>query len=84
MKSHFLTSDVDECSVSTHSCDQECYNEVGSFRCGCHRGYHLTDDLLTCEGTALADMSTTSHVHLCAYRLVNINTHTVYRESFAE
>ena len=33
--------DIDECTLGTHSCDQnaECVNVVGSYECHCFSGY---------------------------------------------
>ena len=45
-----LFSDIDECSGGTHSCSQICINVLGSFFCGCNRGYLLDADGTTCIG----------------------------------
>ena len=44
-------SDVDECTVGSHFCDDICHNTLGSFTCHCRSGYRLMTDLRTCLGT---------------------------------
>ena len=39
--------DIDECETYG-TCDQLCTNTMGSFECGCERGYHLDQDSRTC------------------------------------
>lgn len=51
---HFIFamfSDVDECTVGSHFCDDICQNTLGSFTCHCRTGYRLMADLKTCLGT---------------------------------
>lgn len=43
-------TDVDECELGTHNCDQECTNTVGSFTCSCNTGFELDSDGHTCTG----------------------------------
>ena len=46
----FLTG-INEClDDSFNSCDQICINTMASFVCGCHTGFQLNDDLMTCSG----------------------------------
>ena len=43
--------DVDECSSNeTNSCQFACINTVGSYKCACPTGYHLSADGKKCEG----------------------------------
>ena len=42
--------EINECSVGTHNCQQQCINENGGFRCECFDGYILNADLATCSG----------------------------------
>ena len=42
---------MDECSVGTDSCNQNCVNTDGSYLCYCNHGYHLMSDQRTCAGT---------------------------------
>ena len=42
--------DKDECSLGTDDCDNVCFNNVGSYTCGCGVGYTLGSDELDCEG----------------------------------
>ena len=45
-----MFSDIDECSYGIDGCSQTCTNTVGSFICGCNRGYVLDSDGVTCNG----------------------------------
>ena len=45
-----LPTDVDECLDSNGGCNHTCTNIVGSYECGCWRGYFLSDDRHTCMG----------------------------------
>ncbi|XP_070174331.1 cubilin-like [Littorina saxatilis] len=40
--------DVDECNENCDCCDQVCTNTIGSFTCGCNRGFTLDSDGRTC------------------------------------
>lgn len=42
-------TDIDECSLATTPCDQECTNLNGSFQCTCRPGYSLEEDKTTCS-----------------------------------
>lgn len=42
-------TDIDECSLATTPCDQECTNLDGSFQCTCRPGYSLKQDKTTCS-----------------------------------
>ena len=42
--------DVDECSVNNGGCNQTCFNNQGSFTCGCNDGYQLMGDNKSCYG----------------------------------
>ena len=44
--------DANECSDSTHNCDQICINTNGGFNCSCVQGYALMNDWRSCEGIA--------------------------------
>ena len=46
---HFST-DVNECRSRKHACDQVCTNTEGSFMCGCHAGYIVSNDSKSCQG----------------------------------
>ena len=43
-------TDVDECSLMTHVCEQNCMNTPGSFSCFCNQTYTKTNDGLSCLG----------------------------------
>ena len=45
-----ICPDIDECTDETDDCSQTCTNIVGSFICGCNRGYILDIDYVTCNG----------------------------------
>ena len=42
--------EINECTLNTDDCQQECINVVGGFQCGCYEGYSLNSDLRTCSG----------------------------------
>lgn len=42
-------TDIDECSLATTPCDQECTNLNGSFQCTCRPGYSLKEDKTACS-----------------------------------
>ncbi|CAG2220240.1 unnamed protein product [Mytilus edulis] len=41
-------SDINECHLGTHNCQQLCTNTNGSFTCSCRTGYTLNNDQTTC------------------------------------
>ena len=43
--------EVNECSLNTDNCEQECTNFDGGFRCGCYEGFSLNSDQISCSGT---------------------------------
>lgn len=42
--------DIDECSLGTHTCSQNCQDTQGSFTCSCNSGFELDVDGRTCNG----------------------------------
>ena len=46
-------SDVNECQSDIDSCSHSCYNNDGSYTCGCPVGYFLSTDGYKCEGTCI-------------------------------
>ncbi|OII70848.1 uncharacterized protein cubi_00993 [Cryptosporidium ubiquitum] len=36
-----ICEDIDECSNGDSKCDQLCFNTIGSYRCGCYKGFRL-------------------------------------------
>ncbi|XP_034656896.1 uncharacterized protein LOC117894121 isoform X2 [Drosophila subobscura] len=53
--------DIDECKIENgeeepHLCQQECHNAIGSYRCGCHSGYHLLEDQQSCALDGCEDL----------------------------
>ena len=42
--------EVNECSLNTDNCEQECINVDGGFRCGCYEGYSLNPNQRSCSG----------------------------------
>ena len=48
---HFFKTDIDECSVDDHGCEQTCNNTNGSFECGCSSSCRLNIDGKTCSGS---------------------------------
>lgn len=59
------SADINECLVNNGGCDHFCRNTVGSFECGCRKGYKLLTDERTCQGELLppAARARTSHPH---------------------
>jgi len=45
---HKCNIDLDECS-GRHKCQQKCTNTYGSYDCGCHDGFTLNADKITCK-----------------------------------
>ena len=46
--------DVDECSSNeTNSCQFACINTIGSYKCACPTGYHLSADGKKCQGNTI-------------------------------
>lgn len=43
-------TDINECLANNGGCDHSCRNTVGSFECGCRKGYKLLTDERTCQG----------------------------------
>lgn len=37
----FLFIDINECELKLHNCSHICVNNIGSFNCRCHDGFHL-------------------------------------------
>ncbi|BFF99792.1 uncharacterized protein DMAD_07613 [Drosophila madeirensis] len=68
--------DIDECKIENgeeepHLCQQECHNAIGSYRCGCHSGYHLLEDQQSCALDGCEDLDNpklnrTRCAHECA------------------
>jgi len=48
---HFCHTDINECSLRTHNCEQLCTNTPGSFTCSCRSGYTLNSDRRTCRAS---------------------------------
>ena len=51
IKGNSFTSDIDECTLNLHDCDEQalCNNTPGSFSCSCYTGW--TGNGTICEGT---------------------------------
>ena len=45
-----LHLDKNECLKNNGNCSHFCFNERGSYRCGCPLGYSLKSDEIQCEG----------------------------------
>ena len=44
---------MDECSLGTDGCNQNCVNTDGSYLCYCTSGYYLMSDQKTCAGISV-------------------------------
>ena len=45
-----VVTDIDECELQIHNCQQDCSNTEGSYVCSCRAGYELADDEMSCTG----------------------------------
>ena len=44
------STDINECELETHDCEQQCFNSIGSYNCGCNEGCELSDNENSCNG----------------------------------
>ena len=44
------SSDMNECLADNGGCQQDCFNNVGSYTCDCNVGYSLAGDGQSCVG----------------------------------
>lgn len=49
-------SSLDECSLGTHGCQQQCSNTAGSYTCSCSSGYTLDSNGRTCTQETRASL----------------------------
>ena len=61
----FCCTDINECLLGSHNCEQLCSNVPGSFNCSCRSGYILNNDGRTCRASEL-DKSCT-----CMYSIIH-------------
>ena len=47
---YICAEDIDECVLLQDDCSQVCINTIGSYECGCRKGYKLRSDGRTCVG----------------------------------
>ena len=47
---HAFFADIDECEMGANLCSENCYNNNGSYACGCDVGHALNDDGYSCDG----------------------------------
>ena len=60
------STDIDECTLRTHQCVQNCRNTVGSYTCSCQTGYSLGPVGQHCDGiAALISILASPLSHLC-------------------
>ena len=45
-----INLDINECLTNNGGCDQNCFNNDGSFYCTCNTGYFLSSNGLSCIG----------------------------------
>lgn len=64
-KKNFYT-DINECVNNNAGCDHDCINEHGSYKCVCKKGFSLTADGYSCEGTKCT-LSTLSQLKICSF-----------------
>ncbi|KAJ8791784.1 hypothetical protein J1605_020506 [Eschrichtius robustus] len=58
------SADINECLVNNGGCDHFCRNTVGSFECGCRKGYKLLTDERTCQDVDECSFERTCD-HIC-------------------
>ena len=46
-------TDVNECFMNTHNCQQICVNTAGGFECGCDPDYELICSGIDCTGLCI-------------------------------
>ena len=49
-----ISPDINECELDLHTCNPEtsqCLNTEGAYKCFCKKGFKLSSDGKTCEGT---------------------------------
>ena len=46
----YICADIDECRRNNGGCSGQCFNNLGSYSCGCEEGYELELDGSTCTG----------------------------------
>lgn len=58
-------TDINECEVRD-TCQHECMNTPGSYRCVCPAGYRLMTNGKTCQGDYISSLSESVQLpHLC-------------------
>ena len=67
---YYYLSDIDECSLGMHDCDQICVNIVGGFNCTCEEGYEILSDGRNCSGRIQCEswdlnIPTNVYLHAC-------------------
>ena len=46
----YMLTDINECRIGNHTCEQKCVNTNGSYYCDCLNGYKVRRDKRTCKG----------------------------------
>lgn len=54
---YFLISDIDECGLNIHDCQQICENTEDGYNCKCHQGFVLNDDRRSCTDGGYMQLS---------------------------
>ena len=62
----FSISEHDECATGAHDCEQDCYNQILQWSCGCNAGYVLRSDGRTCQGAIIVQV-------LLIYIIIKLN-----------
>ena len=42
--------DINECASNENDCEQQCFNSIGSYKCGCDEGCEFNETANTCQG----------------------------------
>ena len=53
----YFVLDTNECLDNNGGCNHICINTKGSYQCLCHKGYFLTEDNRTCEGSPIININ---------------------------
>jgi len=52
----YFVLDTDECLDDNGGCNQICNNTDGSYQCLCRKGFFLTSDNRTCQGSPIINI----------------------------
>ena len=62
-----LSIDINECTMRTDNCEQNCTNTVGSYNCSCNAGFSLNSNGRNCTGISV-------HEYICIVNFTILHT----------